>query len=83
MAIKLSLDFRHGYTRGEKRQTDNVAYQYDLGHILEIFVPVSVTNAEIHYWKRGEAESAAYEPDSIAAADQGYKITAHVPNDRF
>jgi len=84
MSTELKLDFLHRYTRGERRDTDAPAYQYDEGHTLKISVPLAVTTAEIHYWQNGMAEADAYEPESIDAESDGtYTITANVPNVYF
>ena len=81
----LKFDFRHYYQRGERRESDPIAYQYDLGHILAVYVPVSATY-ELHYSFPDYTESADYVAESIGAADDGgggYKLTAHVPNVLF
>ena len=81
----LKFDFRHYYQRGERRESDPIAYQYDLGHTLAIYVPVSAAY-ELHYSFPDYTESADYAAESIGAADDGgggYKLTAHVPNVLF
>ena len=39
----ITFDFRHHYQRGERREAEQVAYQWDLGHVAEIFVPLDAT----------------------------------------
>lgn len=79
----ITFDFRHRYQKGERRPSEQIAYQWDLGHVAEIFVPVNATY-EINYCFYDYEEADAYEVDSIeTASDGGYKITAHVPNKYF
>ena len=79
----ITFDFRHYYQKGERRESDQIAYQWDLGHVAEIYVPVNATY-EIHYCFADFTETDDYEVESIAAAeDGGYKLTAHIPNELF
>ena len=79
----ITFDFRHYYQKGERRASESMAYQWDLGHVAEIFVPVNATY-EMHYCFGGEPETDDYAVESIAAADDGgYKLTAHIPNYLF
>lgn len=79
----ITFDFRHHYQRGERREADKITYQWDLGHVAEIYVPINATY-EINYAFPDYDQTDAYEIDNIAAAiDGGYKITAHVPNKYF
>ena len=79
----IKIDFRHFYQRGERRETEQIAYQWDLGHVLEIYVPATATY-EIHYWRPGWSETDDYAIESCTAAeDGGYVLTAHVPNIYF
>ena len=77
------MDFRHNYQRGERRDSDQDTYQWDLGHVLEIYVPATATY-EIHYCLPGFTETEDYAVESCTASDDGgYKLTAHVPNKFF
>jgi hypothetical protein len=79
----ITFDFRHYYRKGERRESDQIAYQWDLGHVAEIYVPVNATY-EIHYCFADFTETDDYGVESIASADDGgYKLTAHVPNELF
>ena len=79
----ITVDFLHYYRKGERRESDQIAYQWDLGHVAEIYVPVNATY-EIHYCFADFTETDDYGVESIAAAeDGGYKLTAHIPNELF
>ena len=79
----ITMDFRHNYQRGERRDSDQDTYQWDLGHVLEIYVPATATY-EIHYCLPGFTETEDYAVESCTASDDGgYKLTAHVPNKFF
>ena len=77
------MDFRHHYQRGERREAEQVAYQWDLGHVAEIYVPANGTYV-INYCMSGDTNTDDYYVDSISAAsDGGYEVLAHVPNTFF
>lgn len=79
----ITFDFRHYYRKGERRESDQIAYQWDLGHVAEIYVPVNATY-EIHYCFSDFAETDDYAVESVTEAeDGGYKLTAHIPNKYF
>lgn len=79
----ITMDFRHRYQRGERREAEQVAYQWDLGHVAEIFVPLDATY-NISYCFSDYDKTDDYAIESITAADDGgYKLTAHVPNRYF
>ena len=79
----ITMDFRHHYQRGERREAEQVAYQWDLGHVAEIFVPLDATY-NISYCFSDYDKTDDYAIESITAADDGgYKLTAHVPNKFF
>lgn len=79
----ITMDFRHHYQRGERREAEQVAYQWDLGHVAEIFVPLDATY-NISYCFSDYDKTDDYAVESITAADDGgYKLTAHVPNKYF
>lgn len=79
----ITMDFRHHYQRGERREAEQVAYQWDLGHVAEIFVPLDATY-NISYCFSDYDKTDDYAIESITAADDGgYKLTAHVPNKYF
>ena len=79
----ITFDFRHYYRKGERRESDQIAYQWDLGHVAEIYVPMNATY-EIHYCFADFTETDDYGVESITAAeDGGYKLTAHIPNELF
>ena len=79
----ITFDFRHHYQRGERREAEQVAYQWDLGHVAEIFVPLDATY-NISYCFSDYDKTDDYAVESIIAADDGgYKLTAHVPNKYF
>lgn len=83
MANTLTFDFRHYYQRGERRESDKIAYQWDLGHVAEIYVPLDATY-NISYCFSDYDKTDDYAVESIEAADDGgYKLTAHVPNKYF
>jgi hypothetical protein len=79
----LTLDFRHNYFKGERRVSNQITYQWDLGHTLEIFVPEN-SGYEIHYYFEGAdvTDDYAVESTSVVAPEDGggYRLTAHVPN---
>lgn len=77
------MDFRHYYQRGERREAEPVAYQWDLGHVAEIYVPLNATY-NISYCFNDYTKTDDYAIESISAADDGgYKLIAHVPNKYF
>lgn len=79
----ITFDFRHHYQRGERREAEQVAYQWDLGHVAEIFVPVNAAY-EIHYCFSDFVETDDYAVESTTVAeDGGYKCIAHIPNFLF
>ena len=79
----ITMDFRHHYQRGERREAEQVAYQWDLGHVAEIFVPLDATY-NISYCFSDYDKTDDYAIESITADDDGgYKLTAHVPNKYF
>ena len=79
----ITFDFRHHYQRGERRESEQPAYQWDLGHVAEIFVPLDATY-NISYCFSDYDKTDDYAVESITAADDGgYKLTAHVPNKYF
>lgn len=79
----ITFDFRHYYQRGERREADQIAYQWDLGHVAEIYVPLDATY-NISYCFSDYDNTDDYAVESITAADDGgYKLTAHVPNKYF
>ena len=83
MANTLIFDFRHYYSRGERREADRIAYQWDLGHVMEIYVPLDATY-HISYCFNDFPKTDNYAAESITAVDDGgYKLIAHVPNKYF
>ena len=79
----LKFDFRHYYHRGERREADKIAYQWDLGHLAEIYVPQNATY-HISYAFNSFTKTDNYEIESITVADDGgYLLTAHIPNKYF
>ena len=79
----ITFDFRHHYERGERRESEQIAYQWDLGHVAEIYVPLDATY-NIGYCFNDFTQTEDYAVESITAADDGgYKLTAHVPNKYF
>ena len=79
----IKFDFRHNYRRGERREAASAAYQWDLGHEAEIYVPATATY-EVHYTRPGWSETEDYAVESCTAvADGGYKLIAHIPNKYF
>ena len=79
----IKFDFRHNYRRGERREAASAAYQWDLGHEAEIYVPATATY-EVHYTRPGWSETEDYAVESCTAvADGGYKLVAHIPNKYF
>lgn len=82
----LTLDFRHNYFKGERRVSNQITYQWDLGHTLEIFVPEN-SGYEIHYYFEGAdvTDDYAVESTTVVAPEDGggYRLTAHVPNIYF
>lgn len=82
MAENLTIDFLHNYILKEVRTSDPIAYQYDLGRILVMMIPDTVSSVEVHYWKNGMSQSEAYNA-TVEAADKGSVVTAHVPNKYF
>ena len=79
----ITFDFRYYYQKGERRRATQDAYQWDLGHVAEIFVPVDATY-NIGYFFSDYTQTEDYAIESIEAVDDGgYKLTAHVPNRYF
>ena len=79
----ITFDFRHYYRKGERRESDQIAYQWDLGHVAEIYVPVTATY-EVHYCFADYPQTEDYAVESTSAAeDGGFKLTAHIPNKYF
>lgn len=79
----IKIDFRYFYKRGERREAASSAYQWDLGHEAEIYVPMTATY-EVHYCRPGWSETEDYAVESCTAVvDGGYKLTAHIPNKYF
>lgn len=79
----ITLDFRYYYQKGERRRATQDAYQWDLGHVAEIFVPEDATY-NIGYYFSDYTQTEDYAIESIEAVDDGgYKLTAHVPNKYF
>lgn len=79
----ITFDFRHHYQRGERREAEQVAYQWDLGHVAEIYVPQTATY-HISYCFNDFSKTDNYAVESITVADDGgYKLTAHIPNKYF
>lgn len=79
----LKFDFRHYYQKGDRREANKIAYQWDLGHVAEIYVPTNASY-EIHYLLPHFTETDDYAIEDITAADDGgYKLIAHIPNTLF
>jgi hypothetical protein len=79
----ITFDFRHYYQKGERRESDQIAYQWDLGHVAEIYVPVTATY-EVHYCFADYPQTEDYAVESTTAAEGGgFKLTAHIPNKYF
>lgn len=77
--MAIVLDFLHYYRTGERRPANSIAYQYDVGRKLEVYVPTNGTY-EINYFIQGMALSEVYAPNDVVEVEEGYKITANIPN---
>ena len=79
----ITFDFRHHYQRGERRESEQIAYQWDLGHVMEVFVPEDATYT-IGYCFGDYEKTEDYAIDTkVQDPDGGYKLTAHIPNKYF
>ena len=79
----ITMDFRHHYQRGERREAEQVAYQWDLGHVMEVFVPEDATYT-IGYCFGDYEKTEDYAIDTkVQNPDGSYKLTAHIPNKYF
>ena len=76
----ITLDFLHGYSRGDRRPSDSAAYQWDLGNALIAKIPATADDIEVHYWQAGYGESMSYMPNDATTADGVTTITANLPN---
>lgn len=79
----LTLDFLHYYTRGDRRETDPMAYQWDLGNVVIARIPATSDTIMIRYWQQGQGESQTYSPNSVETANNVTTVTANVPNYYF
>ena len=79
----LSFDFTRGYKRGERRDSDPIAYQWDTGNQLVAQIPETSDSIELQYWQRGMAKAVAYEPGSVSTANNITTITGNIPNNLF
>lgn len=82
MAKTIVLDFLHYYKIGERREANSLAYQWDKGHVLEARVPKN-TGYQLHYHMNGMELADGYAPASFEEADEGYILTARIPNIYF
>lgn len=57
----ITFDFRHHYQRGERREAEQVAYQWDLGHVMEVFVPDDATYTIGYCFSSQPAANSWYE----------------------
>ena len=79
----ITFDFRHHYQRGERRESEQIAYQWDLGHVMEVFVPEDATYT-IGYCFGDYEKTEDYAIDTkVQDPDGSYKLTAHIPNKYF
>ena len=79
----ITFDFRHHYQRGERRESEQIAYQWDLGHVMEVFVPEDATYT-IGYCFGDYEKTEDYAIDTkVQEQDGSYKLTAHIPNKYF
>lgn len=79
----ITFDFRHHYQRGERRESEQIAYQWDLGHVMNVFVPDDATYT-IGYCFGDYEKTEDYAIDTkVQDPDGGYKLTAHIPNKYF
>lgn len=79
----ITFDFRHHYVRGERRESEQIAYQWDLGHVMNVFVPEDATYT-IGYCFGDYEKTEDYAIDTkVQDPDGGYKLTAHIPNKYF
>ena len=77
------MDFLHNYTRGERRPSDPVAYQWDLGNVLVAQIPETADDITVHYWQTPRGESQSYIPNSVTTANGVTTINANIPNVYF
>ena len=79
----ITFDFRHHYVRGERRESEQIAYQWDLGHVMNVFVPEDATYT-IGYCFGDYEKTEDYAIDTkVQEQDGSYKLTAHIPNKYF
>ena len=76
----LTIDFLHNYTRGDRRESDPIAYQWDLGNVLVAQIPATSDTIMIRYWQNGQGESATYTPNSVVTSDGVTTVSANIPN---
>ena len=79
----LTFDFLRGYQRGDKRESDPIAYQWDTGNELAAQIPETSDSIELQYWQRGMSQAVAYEPGSTSTADNITTVTGNIPNSLF
>lgn len=78
------LDFRHGYSKGDRLFSEEPAYQYDAGRTLEAYVPESETTFVVEVGNEQDAMMVSIDDVTVTAdADGGYKIVAAVPDSVF
>lgn len=83
MANNLILDFTHYYIRGEKRQSEPIAYQWDLGNVLIARIPATTDTITVRYWQTGQGESQTYIPNDVTTEGDVTTVTANMPNYYF
>lgn len=83
MANNLILDFTHYYIRGEKRQSEPIAYQWDLGNVMVARIPATTDTITVRYWQTGQGESQTYIPNDVTTEEDVTTVTANMPNYYF
>ena len=80
MASNIIVDFLHHYTRGDRRKSDPIGYQYDLGNVLVAYIPITQNDITVRYWQHGQGESRSYIPNNVETDNEKTTVTANIPN---
>lgn len=75
------FDFRHAYQRGERVESEEAIYQYDVGRVAEMYVPETAELFFLHVGMANRFPFALVDVDSVEAVSEGgYKVTASIPD---
>lgn len=76
------LDFRHNYIRGERLESQEIVYQYDVGRVVEAYVPETESTFFLHVGFENDEILSVITIDSVTEDEEegGYKILATIPD---